>query len=530
VRIPDLIDALGRPEAYPHPVERVDIRQTHISVVALAGAYAYKVKKPVDLGFLDFTTLRKRLHFCREEVRLNRRLAPEVYLDVVPLVESGGHVVVAGDGPAVEYAVKMRRLPNEATLLRDLERGELDANTLAALGHRIAVFHRAAESGPEVDACGRWSVVAGNARENLDQSRTHVGTCLSAAVFERLECALEERLKRHRSTIERRADAHVPRDTHGDLHLDHVYRFPHGSPPGDFVVMDCIEFNERFRYADPVADMAFLVMDLLSRGRWDLAEPFIDEYFRATEDAEGRRLLAFYVAYRAAVRGKVGGMTAAEVEVPPPQREEAVRRARGHWLLALSELEGPRTRPGVVLVGGLPGTGKTTLAEELARVAGFRVISTDRVRKELAGFDPQTGAAAAFGEGIYTAEWNDRTYAACLDKAERLVFEGERVIIDASFKEEKRRSDFRDAAVEWGVRSLFLVCQADAQVVRRRLAARRGGASDADWAIHRAVAEAWESGVPHDARWEQLVPTGGSREAAVAAALGHLRLVGLAEP
>jgi predicted kinase len=184
----------------------------------------------------------------------------------------------------------------------------------------------------------------------------------------------------------------------------------------------------------------------------------------------------------------------------------------------------------VVLVGGLPGTGKTTLAEELARVAGFRVISTDRVRKELAGFDPQTGAAAAFGEGIYTAEWNDRTYAACLDKAERLVFEGERVIIDASFKEEKRRSDFRDAAVEWGVRSLFLVCQADAQVVRRRLAARRGGASDADWAIHRAVAEAWESGVPHDARWEQLVPTGGSREAAVAAALGHLRLVGLAEP
>jgi uncharacterized protein len=525
-----LITDLGRAAAYPHEVEGVEIHQTHISVVALAGEYAYKVRKPVDLGFLDFTTLEKRLHDCREEVRLNRRLAPEVYLDVVALVDAGEHLMVGGEGVAVEYAVKMRRLPAEATLLKRMEAGELDASVMAALGHRIAAFHAAADAGSEIDRYGRFDVVAGNARENLEQSRSHVGSCVSDPVFARLGEALEQRLAVHRALIERRAETHVPRDTHGDLHLDHVYLFPDRAPPRDFVIIDCIEFNERFRFADPVADMAFLVMDLLSRGRWDLAEPFVEAYFRAAEDVEGRRLLAFYVAYRAAVRGKVGGMVAHEPEVPASQRDEARRRARGHWLLALSELEGPGRRPGLVLVGGLPGTGKTTLAEGLARDAGFRVISSDRVRKGLAGLAPETPAAAAFGEGIYTPAWNDRTYAACLAEAEALVFEGERVIVDASFREAERRRAFHEAANDWGVRSLFLVCEAEPSVARARLQARTGDASDADWAVHQAAARKWETGGFEDPRWQQVVPTDGGSADAVTAALGHLRVVGLAEP
>jgi hypothetical protein len=529
VDITRLIEDLGRAAAYPHAARRIEIHQTHISVVALAGEYAYKVRKPVDLGFLDFTTLEKRLHDCREEIRLNRRLAPDVYLDVVPLVEADGHLSVGGAGPAVEYAVKMRRLPEEATLLRRMEAGQLDSEVMAALGHRIAAFHAAADSGPEIDRYGRWDVVAGNARENLEQSRSHVGACLSEAVFARLQQALEQRLAAHRPLIERRAESRVPRDTHGDLHLDHVYLFPDRMPPDDFVVIDCIEFNERFRYADPVADMAFLVMDLLCHGRWDLAEPFVDAYFRAAQDDEGRRLLAFYVAYRAAVRGKVEGMLASEAEVPELQREAALRRARGHWLLALSELEGPVQRPGLVLVGGLPGTGKTTLARGLARAAGFHVVSADRVRKELAGLSPETSATAAFGEGIYTPEWNDRTYAACLDEAEALVFQGQRVIVDASFRAAKRRRAFLDAAVEWGVRSAFLVCGADASVVRERLATRTGDASDADWAVHQAAARRWETGGFEDPRWQRVVPTDGKSGEAVAAALAHLRAVGLTE-
>jgi aminoglycoside phosphotransferase family enzyme/predicted kinase len=523
-----LIAGLAIPEAYPHPVDGVEIRQTHISVVALAGDYVYKVKKPVDLGFLDFTTVEKRLHFCREEVRLNRRLAPHVYLGVVPLVERDGRIEIGGEGRPFEYAVKMRRLPEDATLRARLEKDEVERETLGALGRRIASFHQTAEAGPRIAEYGRWTVVAANARENLAQSRAHVGTSLTAPILGRLERALEQRLRTLRAIIESRAAAQMPRDTHGDLHLDHVYFFPDAPPPRDFVIIDCVEFNERFRYADPVADVAFLVMDLLHHGRWDLAEPFLDEYFRATGDVEGGRLLAFYVAYRAAVRAKVGGMLAGEQEVPEAQRAEAVRRARAHWLLALSELEGPATRPGLVLVGGLPGTGKTTLAAELAQEAGFTVVSTDRTRKELAGLDPDAPAASAFGTGLYTPEWNDRTYAACLDRARALLLEGGRVVVDGSFREAERRRAFRDAAVACGVRSIFLVCSAEPEVVRTRLSARRGGPSDADWSIHEAAARVWECGSYHDPRWERIVPTAGTRADALAAALDHLRAVGLA--
>ena len=523
-----LIEALGRPEAYPHRPRHIEIRQTHISVVALAGAYAYKVKKPVDLGFLDFTTLAKRLHYCHEEVRLNRRLAPDVYLDVVPLVRSDAGLQVEGSGIPVEYAVKMRRLPEDATLLRLLECGELEADVLAELGRRVAGFHRVAESGAEVARCGRWRVVAGNARENLTQSRRHVGITLSSAVYARLEEALEWRLEAHRPLIERRAEAHVPRDTHGDLHLDHVYHFPELGPPHDFVVIDCIEFNERFRYADPVADMAFLTMDLAFHGRRDLERAFVEAYFEASGDRPGRALLPFYVAYRAAVRAKVEGMTAAEPEVPRAERRDAIGRAKGHWLLALSQLEAPEKRPALVLVGGLPGTGKSTLAEMLGRACGFEVISSDRVRKELAGLTPETPSAVAFGEGIYTPEWHDRTYAACLEHADALLFEGKRVIVDASFREAQRRQSFLEAAVRWGLQPVLLLCTAPEETVRERMAARRGGPSDADWAVYQAAAAAWEGG-PEDPRWcVQEVSTAGEREDALGVAIQRLRREGLA--
>jgi aminoglycoside phosphotransferase family enzyme/predicted kinase len=472
--LPDLIALLSRPEAYPHPVPSVEVRQTHISVVFLAGAFAYKLKKPVDLGFLDFTTLERRRHFCDEETRLNRRLAPGVYLGVVPVARDG----IEGRGEVIEWAVKMARLPDEASLRWHVRHGEVTPQQVEALARRIAEFHRTAESGERIAAFGRFEVVAGNARENFDQSRSHVGATVGRPVFDRLEELTEEALTRLRPLIESRAARGVPRDTHGDLRLEHVYLLPDG-----LAVIDCVEFAERFRFADPVADAAFLVMDLLAEGRPDLARVFTDAYFAATGDAEGRRLLPFYVAYRAAVRGKVQGMKAGEPEVPTAEKATARRRSGRFWLLALGQLEEPARRPCLVLVGGLPGTGKSTLARGLAG-AGFEVIRSDVVRKEL--------AAGVSGEALYTREWTERTYAECLRRAEALLVGGKRVIVDATFHEDLWRARYLTVAKEVGVPGMFLVCDALPGEVRKRLKNRTGDASDADWSVYRTMAETWE--------------------------------------
>ncbi len=331
-----LIECLTDPAAYPEPVGAVEVRHTHISVVFLAGDHAYKVKKPVELGFLDFSTLEKRRHFCAEEVRLNRRLAPAIYRGVVPVTRTGSRVRMEGSGEVVEWAVKMQRLPDDATLQRRMLRGEVGPDQLRTLARKIASFHASAEAGDRVATFGRFEVVARNARENFAQALSQVGVTVSPAVFARLRDLTEEALAGLRPLIEARARRGIPRDTHGDLHLDHVYLFPERPPPDDLVIIDCIEFNERFRFADPVADMAFLAMDLVFHGRRELARAFSDAYFRAAGDEEGRALLPFYTAYRAVVRGKVEGFELAEREVPEVEKAAARTRARGptgcwHW-------------------------------------------------------------------------------------------------------------------------------------------------------------------------------------------------------
>jgi aminoglycoside phosphotransferase family enzyme/predicted kinase len=527
MELSQLIEALSDPTAYPYPVKAVEVRQTHISAVFLAGPYAYKVKKPVNPGFLDFSTLEKRRHFCDEEVRLNRRLAPQVYLGVVSVVTATTGAQFEGEGKVVEWAVKMRRLPDDATLQERLRRGAVGPDLAEALGERVASFHRRAETGERIASFGRFEVVARVIRDIFDQAAPRVGATVSPSVFARARALTDESLSRLRPLVESRAARGMTRDCHGDLHLDHVYFFPEQEPPDDLVIIDCIEFNERFRFIDPVADMAFPAMDLAFNGRRDLGRAFADAYFRASGDEEGRALLPLYTAYRAAVRGTVEGLLLAEEEVPAPERAAALQRARAHWLLALTELEAPRRKPCLLLVAGLPGTGKSSLARGLAAQAGFRVIRSDVVRKELAGLTGEGPTPAHLRESLYTPEWTKRTYDECMRRADQLLFEGARVLVDANFREESKRQAFLGAALRWGVPGGMLLCQAEPDTVRGRLERRWGDASDADWAIYRHLSTLWEAVGSSTRLATHLIGTDGPPEQVAARALGLIQQMGL---
>jgi aminoglycoside phosphotransferase family enzyme/predicted kinase len=528
MEIGSLIAALSEPSAYPFAVLEIEVCQTHISVVFLAGDFAYKIKKPVKLSFLDFSTLELRRHFCDEEVRLNRRLAPDVYLGVVPVSRAGGQVAFEGSGETIDWAVKMRRLAESATLQQRVLRNKTTDDDLIRLAARLARFHEIAERSEHIAAFGRFETVARNIRENFAVSEPMIGRTMSAAVRERLVALTEESLRALQPLIDARAARGLTCDTHGDLHLDHVYLFRGAAPPADLVVVDCIEFNERFRYTDPIADMAFLAMDLEFHGQRDLSEAFAEAYFKCSADDEGRKLLPLYLSYRAAVRGKVDGMQLTEPEIPQAARDRALLRARGHWLLALNSLEAPAKRACLVLVGGLPGTGKSTLAGSLASQYGFTVLRSDVVRKELAGLPPDAPAKAAFGKGLYTREASDRTYAECLRRSEHLLFEGRRVIVDATFIEEPRRRPFFEMAVRMGVPVLFLVCEADDATIKTRLAARRGDASDADWSVYVHAARRWDAPRGAELRPTRPVRAGGTPDSALASAESALREAGLA--
>ncbi|VTU00091.1 aminoglycoside phosphotransferase : Uncharacterized protein OS=Desulfomonile tiedjei (strain ATCC 49306 / DSM 6799 / DCB-1) GN=Desti_1127 PE=4 SV=1: AAA_33 [Gemmataceae bacterium] len=517
--LPQLIEGLSRPEAYPHPAAAVEVRQTHISVVFLAGDFVYKLKKPVAPGFLDFTTLDRRLHFCREEVRLNRRLAPDVYLGVVPVVRTADGLRFDGEGEPVEWAVKMRRLPEGATLLDRVRRDEASPELVAALARRVAAFHRDADADARTAACGRFEVVAQNVADVLARAAPRA----SGTVFDRTRELFDSQLARLRPLIEARAARGVPIDGHGDLHLDHVYCLPDRPPPGDLCVIDCIEFNEQFRFLDPVADAAFAVMDLAFHGRRDLGRHFAAAYFDATGDRDGRELLPLYTAYRAAVRGMVDGLLAAEPEVPAAERDAAVARGRGHWLLALAELEAPARRPCLVLVGGLPGSGKSTLARALAGHAGFEVIRSDVVRKERANLPAHEPSPAEVRAELYSTGATERTYAECLGRARNILRDGGRVIVDATFGAERARRPFLDLATTTGVPVGVLICEARPETVRARLAERTGDASDADWEVYTRAAGLWEPPGPAVRRVLHVIPTDGTPADAVARGLDALR-------
>ncbi len=478
-----LVEALLQPETYPHHPERVELVQTQMSFIFLTGDFAYKVKKPVDLGYLDYTTLEKRGYFCQQEVELNRRLCPEVYIGVLPITYSQGKFQLGGDSEVVEYAVKMKQLPQERMMDRLLPSDKVTEGMVTAVAQRLAAFHEKAATSPEISRYGNIDAIRTNAEENFSQTEKYIGTTISRHAYDLIRDYTNNFMKANQTLFEKRVAQGRIRDCHGDLHAAHVC-FTDG-----ICIYDCIEFNDRFRYGDVASEVAFLAMDLDRFCRADLSRAFVNAYMQASGDRELLQLLDFYKCYRAYVRGKVEGFKLDDPFIT--EKERALKTARSYFRLACRYARGKKL---LLIVAGLVGTGKTTVAQGLARSFGLTVISSDVVRKELAGISPTERRFEPIDKGIYSEEFTTRTYHEMFTRAEKLLQQGESVVLDASFKKRKHRLEAKRLAQKLDADFAALECLLDEPTVKARLEqrVREGSISDGRWEVYLAQKQDFE--------------------------------------
>ena len=325
-----IVEALLKSEAYLHRPQRIELVQTQMSFIFLAGEYVYKIKKPVNLGYLDYTTLEKRHFFCRQEVELNRRLCPDAYLAVVPIVEERGRLCIEGRGKAIEYAVKMKQLPQDRMMDVLLQRGQVTPDMVAGVAEKLVNFHQRAETSPEIAAFGGLDVIRHNCDENFAQSDKYIGLTIFRAKYKQIKAYADNFIKSNAGLFEKRVREDRIRDCHGDLHAAHVCF------TDNICIYDCIEFNDRFRYCDVASEIAFLAMDLDRYQQAGLSRHLIDAYVRLSQDEELLKLLNFYKCYRAFIRGKVESFKLDDALIPQNEKAKALESARSYFQLAES--------------------------------------------------------------------------------------------------------------------------------------------------------------------------------------------------
>ncbi|MEU3341181.1 AAA family ATPase [Streptomyces sp. NPDC006668] len=484
----------GRPG---HRPPRAEVCETHSAILFFAGDRAYKVKKPVNLGFLDYTERAARRAACEREVALNRRFAPDVYL--------GLGEVSAPESEAPEPIVVMRRMPADRRLSRLVRRGAPLDDVLRTVARRLATWHAEAPRGREVDEQGTRDALSSRWEASFAQIRALTGAGSVPDGVREIERLVRRYLAGREVLFDSRIEQRRVVDGHGDLLAEDVFCLDDGPR-----VLDCLEFDDRLRYVDGLDDAAFLAMDLEQLGAPEAAAFFLARYGEYSGDPAPPSLWHHYVAYRAFVRAKVSLIQAGQ---GAPGAESASRR------LVATALRHLRTAAvGLTLVGGMPGSGKSTLSGALADRLEATLLSSDRLRKELAGIPPERSAAAGYGEGLYTAEWTARTYAALLDRAAILLSAGESVVLDATWSTAEQRKAAQQIAELTSADLTALHCQVPGEVAAARLSTRAPGPSDADLDVAAAMAArepAWPEAV--------TVDTSGPLEHAVSRALATVR-------
>ncbi|HZN27335.1 MAG TPA: AAA family ATPase [Burkholderiales bacterium] len=466
-----VIAALLRPDAYPHPAENVEMLETHISWVFLAGAYAYKIKKPVDLGFVDFTTLEKRRHFCEDELRLNRRLAPQIYVDMVEIRGSPEGLHIGGPGPVAEYALRMHRFPQEALATRMLADGRLTRELVERLGRRLARFHADLVPAPPDLPYATTAAILREACQNFDQIAAMLPEPHLDHVLVSIRDWTEREFILRYSEFHERREAGMTRECHGDLHLRNIVELD-----GELVPFDCIEFNAALRWTDVMNEVAFLFMDLLDCGADALAWRFLNAYLEANGVYSGLSVLRFYVVYRAMVRAKVHLIRACQGNL---DRAEASRlRSAYQSYLALAQRCTTLGQPAILLMHGFCASGKSTMALSLAQELGGLRLRSDVERKRLHGLSPLAQSHSTVSSGLYGQDATQATYARLAQAARIVVTSGYTAIVDASFLRRAHRAALRDLATSMGVPIALIDVSTPQALLRTRIMARVARAND----------------------------------------------------
>ncbi len=461
-----MLAALCNSDAYDHPAAKIVHLHTHISDIFLAGEYAYKIKKPVDFGFLDFTTPEKRLRACRDEVRLNSRLAPQIYLGVVPIYLSGGGYHV-GDmtqtiySRVVDYAVWMTRMPEDGMLDRVAAAGGLRREHMLDIAHQMAQFHATAERNADIDRFGGMQGIRNHVRQNFGQTKRFIDYSITRTQFEYLKDYMEGYMRTHDLLFSARVSASRVVDGHGDLHLRNMCLYRE-----KVIIFDCIEFNPQLRACDVIGDIAFLTMDLDARHLPGLGNNFLNAYLEETGDYAGLGMLDFYQSYRAYVRGKVASFLLLDAS-NETERANAMREAKGYFDLAQSYLSGGTG--GLLITCGPSASGKTTVASQIAETMRGIAVRSDAVRKQLAGVALQQTNSTPYQRGIYSVEMTKRTYRSLLDKARAIIDSGRWAILDATFAQRAQRLEAEALAHSLGTGFGIIYCTASRSELANRL-------------------------------------------------------------
>jgi uncharacterized protein len=495
--LPALIQQMLVPEFYPHPVTTpIKLMQTHASTILLTGEFAYKLKKPVNFGFLDYSTLEKRQYFCQEEIRLNQRGAEKLYLEVVSIVKQGNKYHLGSDGEIVDYAVKMVQFPQENLLSNMFEAATITVADIEEMGRVVADYHNRAQTNRYISSFGSIDRIKQSIDDNYHQTEKYIDRIQTQQQFTETKAYTDRFLSAYPQLFCDRIVGGFIRECHGDLHLRNICRWHN-----QILLFDCIEFNEPFRFVDTMYDVAFVVMDLEARGRKDFANRFLNTYAEQTGDWAGLQVLPMYLSRQAYVRAKVTSFLLDDPGISIQERAAAAQTAGDYYRQAWEYTHARQGR--LIVLSGLSGAGKSTLGKQIAQQLGGVHLRSDAVRKHLAGM-PLTSKG---DDSLYTPEMTANTYQGVLALGSKLAAQGFTVILDAKYDRRSLRAAVVDLAQAEGIPLQTIHCTAPEHVLRDRLAHRTGDIADATVDLLASQQAAWEDFTPAERDYVTTVDT-----------------------